>query len=479
MWRVTLRQGPHRPQAAAARPPASPSSLGVAFMAGTLVLTDTISRPSTTSSRRRLRGHRRRRPRRSGVRRPGSGFGDQRGRIDEALLADGAAQCRASPPPRARSAATPSSSTATARPSATPQNGPPTFGANWTDVDALNPFDARRRVSAPDAPDEVVHRRERTAKLAGVGRRRHDDRPRPRAAAAGARRRHRQVRRRRQPRRRVVRAVPDGRRRSGSSASPGKFDAIAVVADDGRQPAGARRARRGDVCRRSVEAVTGAEITKENQDADRARRCRSSAPSCWSSPSSRCSSARSSIFNTFSITVAQRTREIGAAAGARRQPPPGAACRCCSRPSSSGSSPRLLGLVGGVGVAVGLRRCSHVARLRASRQRASCSSPATVVIAMAAGIGRHVGAALVAGPPGRVGCRRSRRMQHVAGRQRRLRLASSGSSSASGILAARCRRRSLTGLFGRSDHAPARRRARRAAGVPRRRRARAHDRRSR
>ena len=61
------------------------------------------------------------------------------------------------------------------------------------------------------------------------------------------------------------------------------------------------------------------------------------------------------IFNTFSITVAQRTRRERAAAGARRQPAAGARLGAARGAGRRRRSPRCSGSVAGLGVAAGLK----------------------------------------------------------------------------------------------------------------------------
>ena len=72
-----------------------------------------------------------------------------------------------------------------------------------------------------------------------------------------------------------------------------------------RRPAGHRR---GPAARRA--GGHRADRGEREHQLDRPGAVASSPPRCWSSRSSRCSSAAFTIFNTFSIIVGQRTREL-------------------------------------------------------------------------------------------------------------------------------------------------------------------------
>ena len=92
------------------------------------------------------------------------------------------------------------------------------------------------------------------------------------------------------------------------------------------------------------------------------------------------------IFNTFSITVAQRTREFALlrALGATRAPGPAAPSP--SRRWSSASPPRCSGCSAGLGFAEVLGALFDAAA-SASRERAACSRRARSSIALVVGIG--------------------------------------------------------------------------------------------
>ena len=97
------------------------------------------------------------------------------------------------------------------------------------------------------------------------------------------------------------------------------------------------------------------------------------------------------IYNTFSIIVAQRGRELALLRALGASGEPGARARCCSRRSLVGLLSSILGLVarrsrvalGAPGVARGVR----VRPCPPSRRR---SSPRTIIVVVDRGHGRHV-----------------------------------------------------------------------------------------
>ena len=113
--------------------------LGVAFMAGTLVLTDTIEPDVRRPLRRRLRRHRRLRPRRRPSSTPATRRPARPPRRSPSSTPSPAST--ASPPPRARSRLRPARRQRRQGRSATPAMGAPTFGASWLTDDELNPFE--------------------------------------------------------------------------------------------------------------------------------------------------------------------------------------------------------------------------------------------------------------------------------------------------------------------------------------------------
>ncbi len=245
--------------------------LGVAFMAGTLVLTDTISTHVRRSVRRRQRRHRRRA---SAARPPSTSerVGRPTGTTRRRRWWRPSPTCPASPWPRATSRATPRSSTRTASRWATPTWVRPTNGGQ---LDRQRPTSTRS--SSPTAA-----RRGRRRDRHGPGQRRStatsrsgrlrvqvitqagvadgttvvgiatfggaDSRGGASVTCSSRRRRPAADRRARQ-----------GRRRSRSLAADG-------VTDDP-----ARRARSARPCPRGTEVLTGAEMAAE-QTGGRARK---------------------------------------------------------------------------------------------------------------------------------------------------------------------------------------------------------------
>ncbi len=90
----------------------------------------------------------------------------------------------------------------------------------------------------------------------------------------------------------------------------GRFDAINVLAQAGGGQGEPSNTPSPRVLPPGVEVVTGQTVANEQTNAHQPGTGRSSRPPCWSSPSSRCSWAAFTIFNTFSIIVGQRTREL-------------------------------------------------------------------------------------------------------------------------------------------------------------------------
>ena len=91
------------------------------------------------------------------------------------------------------------------------------------------------------------------------------------------------------------------------------------------------------------------------------------------------------IFNTFSITVAQRTREFGAAAHARRLARARSCARCSPRASCSASSARSSASLLGIGLAAGPARAVQGDRLRPAVQRHG-HRERTIIVSMLVGI---------------------------------------------------------------------------------------------
>ena len=211
--------------------------------------------------------------------------------------------------------------------------------------------------------------------------------------------------------------------RFGTADSPG--GASYAMWTDGRGPAaggrggpasdivgGGRRRRVADRRRRlasrtrwatthGVEVLTGDADHRGDAVRHRSSRCRSSPASSWSSPSSPCSWASFVIYNSFSIIVAQRTREMALlrAVGASRRQVRRAVLLEAAVVGLTGLGPRL----------PARPRAGDAARLvpPAARRRRWPSCRGSVLIAL---VHRAWSSPLVSAPAagagGRPGCRR-------------------------------------------------------------------------
>jgi putative ABC transport system permease protein len=234
--------------------------LGVSLMAGTLVLTDTISKTFDDLFADVNRGtdvYVR------GVTQFESSFGDtQRPRLDNTILGDieaidGVAVAEPSVQGYAQII------DKDGEPIGDPGFGPPTFGGNWGTVDELNPFTLVEGGRAPEADDELVIDK-RSADDAGfavgdtvsvqtqtgleeyelVGMARFGTAESPGGATF------------------ALMTLPAAQQRV---ARPGMIDSVSIVADEGvgqRELADRVQTQLGD----DTEVLTGAEITEENQD---------------------------------------------------------------------------------------------------------------------------------------------------------------------------------------------------------------------
>ena len=289
--------------------------LGVALMAGTLVLTDTIGKTfddlfadvfEDTDAVVRQE---------AAFGNP-EGAGDVRGRVDASLLDDvaaveGVAIAEGTVQGYARLVDKDGEAVGD------PQMGAPTFGGNWTDTAELNPFELFEG-RAPANDDEVVLDKKSaddagyavgdTATVLVQG-------PPVQVRVSG------------------IAKFGDADSPGGASfvlfttaaaqrlvAEPGKFDAISVVAADGvsqREVADRIAAALPD----GVEAVTGAEVTEESQDEiQEGLAFFNIFMMVFAVVALLVGSFM--IFNTFSITVAQRAREnalLRAIGASRRQ----------------------------------------------------------------------------------------------------------------------------------------------------------------
>jgi putative ABC transport system permease protein len=276
--------------------------LGVAFMAGTLVLTDTIGKTfddlfadvykDTDAVVRQEAAF-------GGV----QGSADVRGRIDESLVdtvrdVDGVADAEGSIQGYARLV------DKEGEPIGDPQTGAPTYGGNWLESDELNPFTIVAG-APPEAGDDVVIDKASAddagfevgdpITVLGLG----------------------------EPRQMTVSGIATfGTADSpgGSSyglfttataqefvAEPGKFDSALVVAETGISQADIK-ARLAGVVPDGAEVLTGQEITEESQsDLKDNLAFFNTFLLVFAVVALLVGSFI--IFNTFSITVAQRTRE--------------------------------------------------------------------------------------------------------------------------------------------------------------------------
>jgi putative ABC transport system permease protein len=321
--------------------------IGVAFLSGTLVLKDTMKRTfddifasayQNTDALVRAKGE---------FDDP-SGFGVARGRIDASLL-DVVAKTQGVAAAQGDVYGYAQLVDKTGEPVGQPQNGPPTVGENWFENDELNPW----KIIAgrpPAADDEMVidsnsaevtgYKVGDTAKVLVMG-------PPQTLRIAG------------------IAKFGEAGSTGGATwvlftpaaaerfvGQPGKYDAIAVVGRDG--------VSQGDLVRRlrtvlpdGTEAVSGATITKENQDAVQ------QGMSVFNTFMLAFAFVALFVgffivFNTFFITVAQRTREnaLLRAIGASK---PQVLVSVITEAIAVGIVASILGVVAGVGVAAGLK----------------------------------------------------------------------------------------------------------------------------
>ncbi|HEV3400239.1 MAG TPA: FtsX-like permease family protein [Acidimicrobiales bacterium] len=321
--------------------------LGVAFMAGTLVFTDTISRTFDDLFGDVFRDTDAVVRQREAFSAP-QGEGAQRGRVDASLVGtvaavDGVAQAEGNVQGYARLVGK------DGEPIGDPEMGAPTFGANWSESDELNPFTLVEG-TAPGADDEVVIDKKSAddAELS-VGD----------TATVLVQGPPQQVR--------VVGIVKFGEADSPGGASfvlfttaaaqrlvaqPGQFDSVSIVAEGGlsqREVAD----RIAPVLPAGVEAVTGEQVTKENQDEIKEGLSFFNVFMLVFAVVALLVGSFM-IFNTFSITVAQRTREnalLRAIGASKRQ----VLASVLLEAVVVGVLASLIGLAVGLAVAVGLK----------------------------------------------------------------------------------------------------------------------------
>jgi putative ABC transport system permease protein len=321
--------------------------LGVAFTTGTLVFTDTLGQTfddlfatvyENTDAVVRAE---------AAFKDP-NGFGDQRGRVDESLVdtvadVDGVARVHGNTTGYAQIV------DKDGEPLGNPEMGAPVLGGNWDEDETTNPYTL---VSgrAPTADDEAVIDR-KSAKEAG-----YEPGDQATVLVQGG---PAEVT--------VTGIVTFGSADSPGGASvvlfplataqrlvgePGKFDEIAVVAEDGiSQEEIARRV--GAALPAGVEAVTGATVTKDTQDAI------NSGLSFINTfllvfAGIALLVGGFIIFNTFFITVAQRTREnalLRALGATKRQ----VLVAVLVEALAVGLVASALGVIAGLAVAAGLK----------------------------------------------------------------------------------------------------------------------------
>ena len=320
--------------------------LGVAFLAGTLVLTDTLGRTFDDLFATVNRGTD------AYVRAEaafdGDEFGDQRPLLDAGVLAD----VRTVPGVKAADGVVQGYAQLVGTdgdPLGDPNMGAPTFGGNWSEVEDLNPF-ALAAGRAPRADDEVVLDRG-SAQEAGfeVG-----DRVTVLTTSAPT-----QVT--------VVGIARFGTADSPGGATyvlfttaaaqrlvgqPGTFNAVAAVADEGVGQE-ALRGRIATVVPPGIEVLTGAQITEEDQN-DIKEQLSFFNIFLLIFAVVALFVGSFIIYNSFSIIVAQRAREMALlrAVGASARQVLGSVM---AEALAVGLVASLVGLAAGAGVAAGLK----------------------------------------------------------------------------------------------------------------------------
>ena len=361
-------------------------TLGVAFMAGTLVLTDTIRATFDNLFADVYQGT-------DAVVRAQAAFeggppgaGVQRGRVDASLVdrlrrVDGVAAAEGDVGGYARLVGRDGKALGN------PATGAPTIGLSWTDNAALNTFTLVSG-TAPSRDDEVVIDRKsardaglsvgdtttvlvrgppQRVRIAGIARFGTADSPGGATIVAF----------RRAAAQRLV-------------GEPGKYDTVSVLAATGISQ-DELVSRLSKVLPPGTEALTGAAITAETQsEMAKAFRFFDTFMLIFAVIALLVGSFM--IFNTFSITVAQRTRENGLlrALGASRRQVLGSVLL---EAAAVGVLASLLGIAGGFAVALGLKGLLAVVGLDIPTGSV-VFTPATAVISFAVGVGVTVLAAL-------------------------------------------------------------------------------------
>jgi putative ABC transport system permease protein len=361
-------------------------TLGVAFMAGTLVLTDTVTKTFDdlfadiyTTTDVVVRGE--------GVFDAGpEGFGVQRVRVDESVLADvrgvpEVAEAQGGVFGYARLVGSDGEALGN------PETGAPTFGGDWTESERLNPFrivegrppaaddevviDAKSardgKLAVGDTTTVLVQGPPLTVRISGICKFGSVDSP------AGS-----TVTLFRLP---VAQQLV---------AEPGKFDSISVAARPGVTQQELKAAV-AEVLPEDAEAATGQAMTEESQSEVRRSLAFFRTFMLVFAVVALLVGAFM-IFNTFSITVAQRTRENGllrALGASRRQ----ILSSVLVEALAVGLIASLLGIAGGVAVAVGLKALLTAVGLEVPGSGV-VFRPSTVVVSLVVGIGVTLLAAL-------------------------------------------------------------------------------------
>jgi putative ABC transport system permease protein len=322
-------------------------TLGVALMSGTLVLTDTMTRTFNNLFADVYKGTDAMVRAKAAFEGP-QGAGMQRGRVDASLLptitaVDGVAAAEGSIFGYARLTAKDGKALGN------PANGAPTIGTNWSDNRELNPFTLVAGTAPRGPGDVVIDRKSAKDGDLSVG-------DTTTVLVLGP-----------PQRMRISGIAKFGSADSPGGAScaiftlataqklitaPGQFDGIAVVADPGVSQAELVK-RISAVLPSKFEAVTGAKITQESQD-QMAKALGFFNTFLMIFAVVALLVGGFMMFNTFAITVAQRTRENGLlrALGASRRQVLGSVLL---EALVVGVLASLVGLVAGVAVATGLR----------------------------------------------------------------------------------------------------------------------------
>ncbi|HEX8805144.1 MAG TPA: FtsX-like permease family protein [Acidimicrobiales bacterium] len=365
-------------------------ALGVAFIGGVRTLTDTMNQAfddlfadvyrdtdAVVRSAQTIGGAQ-----------DGNGGGEVRAHIDASVLdvvaaAPGVAQADGSVGGYARII------DKDGEPVGDPAMGAPTFGGNWSEVDDLNPFDLTGDSRAPQADDEIVIDRA-SAKSTGyelgdtvpvqtqagvddftlVGIARFGTADSPGGASY------------------VLWTTAEAQRLIGE---PGRFDSVSAVADDGVSQTELRDSIAGvladDPDAPDVEVLTGAEITAETQSDVKDQL---SGITVFFTVFAVIALFVGTfvIYNSFSIIVAQRTREMAllrAIGASRRQVRRAVIIEAV-----------VVGLVGSaVGFLLGLLVATALYRFFDLPEGALVILPASVLTAALCGLSVTVGSALV------------------------------------------------------------------------------------